>query len=113
MNSSNVSLHPDETMIQSWRANRSQGQRAVGGHLHLTTRRLLFVPHVVDSVTGGHRWEVPLSGVSAVDVAPRGWHPFDGSLRRRLRIGAGSTVEHFVVPKVDGVAGRVEEARRG
>ncbi|HEX2807453.1 MAG TPA: hypothetical protein VHN80_14910 [Kineosporiaceae bacterium] len=111
MNSPDLSLHPGETVIESWRANRSQGQRAVGGRLHLTTQRLLFVPHVVDSVTGGHRWEVLLSGVSAVDVAPRGWHPFDGSLRRRLRISAEPVVEHFVVPKVDEVAQHIETAR--
>ena len=111
MSSSDVSLHPGESMIHSWRANRSQGQRAVGGHLHLTSQRLLFVPHVLDSATGGHRWEAQLSGVSAVEVAPRGWHPFDGSIRRRLRIGTGPAAEHFVVPKVDDVAQRIEAAR--
>jgi hypothetical protein len=113
MTSSDISLHPGETVIESCRANRSQGQRAVGGRLHLTTHRLLFVPHVVDSATGGHRWETDLTAISTVDVAARGWHPFDGSLRRRLRIATGPGIEHFVVPKVDDVVRHIDAARRG
>ncbi len=46
-------LSPNERELETYRANRTQGSRAVGGHLLLTDQRLLFYPHKVDSATGG------------------------------------------------------------
>jgi hypothetical protein len=101
-----------ETLLDSFRVNRTQGNRAVGGHLYLTSRRLVFLPHWLDASTGGHEWSVALADVSSADVAPRGRGLFDGSMRARLRVTATGGVEHFVVSRVSEVAARIDEARR-
>jgi hypothetical protein len=101
-----------ETLLESFRVNRTQGNRAVGGHLHLTNRRLVFLPHWLDASTGGQEWGVALADVSSADVAPRGRGLFDGSMRARLRVTTARGVEHFVVSRVSEVAARIEEVRR-
>jgi hypothetical protein len=100
-----------ETLLDSLRANRTQGARAVGGRLYLTDHRLVFLPHRFDAGTGGEQWNVLLSAVSLVDVAPRGSSLFDGSLRLRLRVTTMDGVEHFVVSKVEAVVARILKAR--
>jgi hypothetical protein len=106
-----ISMLPGETLLESIRANRTQGGRAVGGHLYLTDRRLVFLPHRIDAATGGDQWEVSLSAVSLADVAPRGSNFFDGSMRRRLRLTTADSTENFVVSNVGEVASRIEQAR--
>jgi GRAM domain len=101
-----------ETLLASFRVNRTQGNRTVGGHLYLTNRRLLFLPHWMDASTGGQEWGVALADVASADVAPRGHGLFDGSIRARLRVTTTRGVEHFVVPRVSKVAARIEEVRR-
>ncbi len=102
---------PGERMLESIRANRTQGGRAVGGHLYLTDQRLVFLPHRVDAATGGQTFEVSLSEVSMTDVAPRGSNLFDGSMRGRLRVTTADGTEHFVASGVGQVASRIEQAR--
>jgi GRAM domain len=103
---------PGETLLESIGANRTQGGRAVGGHLYLTNHRLVFLPHRFDAATGGHPWEVSLRAVSLADLAPRGSNLFDGSMRRRLRVmTADDGAEHFVVSKPGEVASRIERAK--
>jgi hypothetical protein len=102
-------LRPGERAIETYRANRSQGLRAVGGHLLLTDQRVVFYPHKFDSAIGGRPWECDLKSISKVSTAPRGRNPFDGSIRRRLQID-GQTTELFVVNKVDSVVEAIEEA---
>ena len=105
------SLRPDETEIETHRANRSQGSRAVGGHLLLTDQRLVFYAHKFDSSTGGQDWECALTSISDVDVAPRGWHPFNGEMRRRLRVDYDGTIERFVVNHVQRIVAAIDRAR--
>jgi len=95
----------------SIRANQTQGNRAVGGRLHLTPAGLTFEPHAIDSATGGLRWSVPLAAIAEVGEAPRTWHPFDGGLRRRLRVVLrdGHTAL-FVVPRLADVVARLRAA---
>ena len=110
--SPSFSMAPGETLIETIRANRSQGARAVGGQLHLTSTRMVFTPHGLESQIGGRAWQAAWGEVCGVTVAPRGWRPFDGSLARRLRVDTVHGVEHFVVPHVDQVLARVEACRR-
>lgn len=97
-------LKPDEHEIETHRANRSQGSRSVGGHLLLTDQRVLFYAHRIDSSTGGKAWSCDLRSITNVDLAKRGRNPFDGSVRRRLRIECGGAIELFVVNKAESIA---------
>jgi len=103
-------LRPDEREIETYRANRSQGSRAVGGHLLLTDQRLLFYPHRFDSSTGGINWACDLRSVTNVGLAARGRNPFDGSMRRRLRIECAEEIGLFVVNKAESIAAAIRSA---
>ncbi|RMI31374.1 hypothetical protein [Nocardia stercoris] len=88
----------------SWRrfANRTQGNRAVGGRLYLTGARVLFEPSHVDALTGGQSWSAPLEWVASVGSQLPTGGAFDGGLRTRLRIQLrDGTVELFVVNGLD------------
>ena len=99
-----------EHFVRRFWANKTQGSRALGGHLILTNQRLLFRPNKLDSATGGHSWECQLQTISNTAIAPRGHNPFDGSLRRRLVITTGSEVNYFVVWKVSKVISAIQSA---
>jgi hypothetical protein len=103
-------LRSGEREIATYRANRAQGSRSVGGHLLLTDQRVAFYPHKLDSSTGGLSWECEIETVTKVSVAPRGRNPFDGSMRRRLRIDCGDKSEYFVVNKVGTIVTAIEQA---
>ena len=90
-------LRPNERELATYRANRSQGLRAVGGHLLLTDQRVVFYPHGLDRATGGKGWECELSSLSIVCMSARGFNPFNGSLRPRLQIDGNGVTEYFVV----------------
>ena len=107
---SKPALRPDEHEIETYRANRSQGSRAVGGHLLLTNQRLLFSPHRFDSATGGDNWECDLASITGVGLAARGRNPFDGSLRRRLKVECGGATDYFVVSKAESIASAIRTA---
>jgi len=100
-----------ETVEWSKLANRSQSRnRAVGGKLYLTDRRLLFCPHWVDAVFGGRTWNNPLSQVSSVGKEPRSGG-LGGGMRDRLRIElSDGGVELFVVNDLDAVIERLRGA---
>src|SRR5665647_1413536 len=82
-------LLPDERWWSYAAANRAQGKRAVGGRLHVTTQRLLFLPNVIDARLGGKPWSCALAEVGNVCVEPGRFaltELFSGGLRDRLRI---------------------------
>jgi hypothetical protein len=106
-----IELQQGETLVTSFRANRTQGKRAVGGSLHLTSQRVVFRPHIIDRATGGETWEAPLSAVTAVTVAPKGGSAFDGSLRDRLAISTNLETSLFVVNKLPAVIATIDQAR--
>lgn len=103
-------LEPTEREIGTYRANRTQGNRAVGGHLLLTNHRICFYPHKLDDATDGKSWECTLAAVSQVGLAPRGSNPFNGSLRRRVQIESSGTTEHFVMSRASDVIAAIENA---
>lgn len=45
-----------------------------------------------------------------VGLAERGRNPFDGSMRRRLRIESGDAIEFFVVNKAESIASAIRSA---
>jgi hypothetical protein len=108
-----VTLLPDEVIYGRLRVNRVQAGRAFGGHLYVTSRRLIFVPVSASQANGGSHREIPLGQVSAADVAPRGINAQDGSLWHRLRVTMqdGDT-EYFVVWRPRQAVDLIERARR-
>jgi hypothetical protein len=107
-----IELQQNELLVTSFRANHTQGRRAVGGSLHLTTQRVVFRPHIIDRATGGTTWEAPLSAITDVSVAPKGGGGnFDGSLRDRLAISTGLDTSLFVVNKLPDVIAKIDFTR--
>jgi hypothetical protein len=100
-----------ETVEWSKLANRSQSRnRAVGGKLYLTDRRLLFCPHWVDAVFGGRAWSCERSRVQAIGKEPKSGG-LGGGMRDRLRVEvAGDDVELFVVKDLDAIVERLRGA---
>jgi len=112
--SEDVELLPGEVLFARLPANGVQGGRAFGGRLHVTSRRLVFVPVSASQARGGSRSEIPLGEVPAVDVAPRGLGVSDASMRRRLRVTTRSgDVRYFVVWRPRKAAALIERARSG
>jgi hypothetical protein len=104
------SLRPDEREIGSFRANMTQGRLAVGGRLVLTNQRVVFSPRTLVKGPEGDPWECEHNAITDVGLAERGLNPFDGSLRRRLRIEHHGTVDLFVVSKAKSVAAAIRHA---
>lgn len=94
-------LGPDENFVVSYPANRIQGRRAVGGGLHLTTRRMLFCPNAIDARFGGQRWECAHTDITGVGVEPAAPFSLRTMLRgmriERLRVHFVDRIEYFVV----------------
>ena len=107
---SKPALKSDEHEIETYRANRSQGSRAVGGHLLLTDQRVLFYPHKLDSSTGGNNWECDLASITSVGVSERWSNPFNGSMRRRLKVDCDGVTDYFVVNGADKIAEAIRSA---
>jgi hypothetical protein len=107
-------LGEGERVLERWRANRTQSaQRAVGGHLHLTDRRLLFEPHAFDASLAGRTVSVPLVDVSDVTRVPRDLRDlFGGGLRARLAVVTPRETHLFVVNDLDGKVERIQRERR-
>jgi hypothetical protein len=95
---------------ETWRvrANMAQYGRAVGGRLTVGGGVLRFTPNRLDRATGGDGHEWDLRTLTAVERAARTWHPFDGGVRRRLRLRFADGREAlFVVTKVRDAGHRV------
>ncbi|MBC7797026.1 MAG: hypothetical protein H7Z37_09145 [Pyrinomonadaceae bacterium] len=99
----------NETVEWSFFANRSQSaNRAVGGKLFVTNKRLLFSPHYFDYILNGKIWQTELRNVRQIGVLKKGGDVFGGGLRDRLRIDLrdGQT-ELFVVNNLTKIVERL------
>jgi hypothetical protein len=101
-----------ERLVGKYPANHVQGGLGRGGHLLVTSERLMFTPVSASAARGARAWQVDLQGVGA-DVAPRGGSLSDGSLRRRLRVtDASGRVNYFVVWRPRKLARVINSTRR-
>ncbi len=102
-------LQPQETVLATINANRTQGRRAVGGRLFLTTTHLRFVAHRFDRMLGGRDLAILRREISSASVADRSGvgDVFAGGTRRRLQVDARGSVELFVVNRLDQVVVRI------
>jgi hypothetical protein len=108
-----AALQPGETLYARIVANHVQGERAYGGHVTVTSKRLFFEPAAASQANGGAPWAVPLTQVARADVAPRGWNPRTAEWRHRLRVRTMTgDVEYFVAWRPRTLAELVERARR-
>lgn len=107
-------LDAGETLLERWGANRTQSdQRAVGGHLYLTDRRLVFEPHRFDASLSGRGASVPLHDITDVIRVPRDLtHFFGGGLRARLGVVTARGTHLFVVNDLGGKARRIQDEQR-
>lgn len=109
-------LAPDEKFLRSFAANRMQGRRAVGGGLHLTTRRILFCPNAIDARLGGKRWECSHADVTGIGVEPAStsfWAMFTSARIERLRVALTTGPELFVVRNPARVADELNQILGG
>jgi hypothetical protein len=80
-------LGEGEEWVAHYAANRTQGKRAVGGALHITTRRALFLPNTMESGMGGRAWECGREEIVAAGIEPGRFSLFElfsGGLTDRL-----------------------------
>ena len=93
-------LQDGESIIWDAMASRTQGSRAVGGRLYLTTRRFCFTATRLEHVVRGEDWETSRDAVTWIGLEPPSLDagPFSGGARTRLRLDvADRDVELFVV----------------
>ena len=106
-------LADNEQWVMQLAANRTQGKRAVGGGLHITTQRLLFKPNVIDGRLGGRSWQCALAEIVAVGVEPSRFsllELFSGGLSDRLRFDLqDGSRELFVVSNPEARAAELRE----
>lgn len=86
-----VRLAVGERLVYQAAANGFQGVRVVGGRLHVSDRRIIFLPNRLDSVTWGKEWEIPRSDVIDVEVLKPGpravkQRGFGAAFRRQVAI---------------------------
>ena len=100
--------------MRRWAANHTQSrQRATGGHLYLTDRRLLFEPHGFDARLGGDSVSLLLRDVTDVGRTGRDLrHFFGGGLRPRLTVATGRATHLFVVNALNDKIAQIQERRR-
>ncbi len=104
---------PGEKVLFSVLANRRQSsQRAVGGKLFITNLRVIFIPHLFDSATGGEQMTFPLQDLHEIGTQPSGGDFFGGGMRDRLRLVHRSGMELFVVNKLPVVIENIERLLR-
>ncbi|TYL36335.1 hypothetical protein CV102_23030 [Natronococcus pandeyae] len=94
--------NPDEETVDAYHVNYLRSdRRPLGGKLYVTDQRLLFSPHLVDSVLGGEKVGIDVADVervTGVAAADRDDGPPADSLRVELIDG---THESFVVSELE------------
>jgi hypothetical protein len=92
-------------------ANMTQGSRAVGGHLRIDGTVLRFHPHGLERLFRSAEFVRELQHLALVDIAPQTYHPFNGGLRKRLRVQfTDGTEALFVVNRPADVGQRIASA---
>ena len=104
-------LQKSERLLWSVAANHDQADRAIGGKLFVTSRRLVFTANRIEARMRGIDWEAPLETFRDCGVADRDLKKtLAGGMRRRLRLVlADGSEELFVVKDAEEAA---KEIRR-
>lgn len=107
-------LRPGEEIRDRVAVNAVQHDRTFGGHLYVTSRRLIFVPNPYGRSRGAARFETRFKEVTEIVLAPRGRTIWDGSWRRRVRVTTrtGQTA-YFIAWRPRQMLALIERARSG
>ncbi|GAI59891.1 unnamed protein product [marine sediment metagenome] len=99
-----------EKEIFSLIANRTQSStRSVSGKLFFTNRRMLFVPHLIDYIVGGKKFELDLSKIEKVYKLLASKDRFGPvGFKDRLWIEYSNRHEFYVVKDLDAVITKLE-----
>lgn len=102
----------EEKVLWSCLSNRKQStNRAIGGKLFLTNKRLLFSPHLFDYILFGKKWSMELDQIATVDKQEKGGDIFSGGIKDRLRVTLkNGEIELFVVSNLDKVIEELKAA---
>lgn len=91
-------------------ANRTQSpNRAVGGKLFVTNKRMLFSPNLIDMFTKGQKWAIKNTDIISIDTQLPGGSVFGGGLRARLAIEHRHGIDLFVVNNLTNVIGTIRK----
>ena len=83
-------------------ANHVEHKIARGGKIYLTNKRLIFIPHKLDSNLGANILILPLEEIDNVGyTGVRFTQIFSGGLRRRLSVTHACKEHLFVINKLD------------
>jgi hypothetical protein len=107
-----TALGAGELILHRWAGNHRRGVLdAIGGHLYLTNRRLLFQPHWFERLFDRGTWELPHSAVDQACVVRMKIGRLSRPGRLRLVIHVRDESKHvFTVRKADAVAAAIERA---
>jgi hypothetical protein len=100
-------LVPGDRVRWNQSAGYSVGPTFMGGHLYITETELIYVKGRLGGTIGnwGDPPRFPLSEIVGIDVMERTLTPYDGGMRRRVRIQRDGGVEYlFIVKHPDDVA---------
>lgn len=93
-----LDLH--ENILLSYPANNTQGKRAVGGKLFVTSNRLIFIPNRIDAFFRGKSWATNIHNVVDVGYDKPDFsimNIFSGAWRDRLKISLVDEKPQFFV----------------
>lgn len=105
-------LPEGEQWVAHYAANRTQGKRAVGGTLHITTNRVMFQPNSMEFRMGGNAWTCSRTELVGAGIEPRRFallELFSGALVDRLALVLNNGRRELFV--VNAIAARFEEIR--
>ena len=102
-------LYPGERLL--WRKPASLALRtAVGGALHITTERIIFIPNRLNwgELRATHEWAT--REVATITVTDRDYTPYTGGMRKRMCIGLKAEEPlMFVVKRLDDMIAEVRD----
>jgi hypothetical protein len=101
-------LHRGEVVRWNKPAGQTVGPAVAAGRIYVTDRRFIFCPN-----PWSHRFDAvrfPLDAIQSIDIIARTGQPYNGGLRRRMRVRLTTGAEYlFWTKRVDQ---RAEEIRR-
>lgn len=92
----------DEIEIDNELANHKASMVARGGKLFLTTKRLIFIPNILERLFNARAYTFELNDVENVEIAKAKLSDIlGGGAKRRLKIIYKGKVHYFVLNKLD------------
>ncbi|WP_165875199.1 GRAM domain-containing protein [Natrarchaeobius chitinivorans] len=102
--------NPGEETIATYHVNYLRpDRRPLGGKLYLTDQRLLFSPHLIDSLLGGETVAIDVRDIDDAARASGGENGGPPTDSLRLELASGES-ESFVVDELEDAIGQIRSA---